>query len=229
MQKPTTKKRKLRSDSSWRGLSDDQMDLLQSWLFEQKLSYNEVLQRVEKEFGIKSSATSLRRFYHQIALERKNDDFIELVHWAPQGNEQEVAHTDKGVDAALRTVLNIAAYQMAIVGPDQMNTRELRRIMQTINESRRETTRQQRVELDRKRVDTSCLIDLAKHIVEMRAQAKKAKPVSADVLRALKNGSLEQLMDAYIKPAPHGNEAPVQTGETPSEPEKPSGTGARDS
>ena len=62
--------RKLRSDSTFNGLTAGQREQLLSWLFNDNISYAAVAERIEKEFGITTSLWSVRRFYRHAAEER---------------------------------------------------------------------------------------------------------------------------------------------------------------
>ena len=62
--------RKLRSDSTFNGLSAEQREQLLNWLFNDNLSYAAAVERVKKEFGIATSLWSVRRFYCHAAEER---------------------------------------------------------------------------------------------------------------------------------------------------------------
>src|SRR2546428_11254306 len=46
--------RKMREDSTWNGLTGEQRQKLENWLFERNLGYAEALQRAHKEFGVQS-------------------------------------------------------------------------------------------------------------------------------------------------------------------------------
>jgi hypothetical protein len=61
---------KLRSDSAWAGLSPEQRETLEGWLFEENLGYKEALERAQKEFGLTASLTSLADYYQRLAQER---------------------------------------------------------------------------------------------------------------------------------------------------------------
>jgi hypothetical protein len=69
---------KLRCDATWAGLTSDQRETLEGWLFEENLGYTEVLERAQKEFGIAGSKMSLVRFYQRVAAERAQREFLEL-------------------------------------------------------------------------------------------------------------------------------------------------------
>ncbi len=61
---------KLRADSNWSGLTGEQRQTLERWLFEENLSYKETLERARKEFGIEASLASLQRFRRRVIKER---------------------------------------------------------------------------------------------------------------------------------------------------------------
>jgi hypothetical protein len=70
---------KLRSDSTWAGLTPEQRETLEGWLFEENLGYREALERAQKEFGITASKMSLVRFYRRAAEERVETDLAEAL------------------------------------------------------------------------------------------------------------------------------------------------------
>jgi hypothetical protein len=65
---------KIRSDSKWGGLPEEQRETLEGWLFEENLGYGPALERAEKEFGVKGSVRSLAEYYQRRARERLQDE-----------------------------------------------------------------------------------------------------------------------------------------------------------
>ena len=70
---------KMRSDCVFSKLTPEQAELLESWLFEENLSYKDALERAQKEFGIGGSLTGLRRFYGRLAKERGRESLTEAM------------------------------------------------------------------------------------------------------------------------------------------------------
>jgi hypothetical protein len=68
------KQKKARTDSTWNGLKADQREKLDDWLFTERLSYADVLDRIAKEFGMTASRSSLARYYHTRREERTMED-----------------------------------------------------------------------------------------------------------------------------------------------------------
>lgn len=67
--------RKTRSNAAWNGLAAEQRDMLERWLFEERLSYEQALERARAEFGFEGSIGSVARFYHRTAESRLMRDF----------------------------------------------------------------------------------------------------------------------------------------------------------
>ncbi len=66
--------KKLRSDSSFNGLTAGQREQLLGWLFNENMGYAAAVERVKKEFGIATTKTSMGRFYRHAAEERHVGD-----------------------------------------------------------------------------------------------------------------------------------------------------------
>src|SRR6185295_20134256 len=80
---------KVRSHASWNELTPKQREQLESWLFEDRLSYDEVLKRAQTELKFKGSKSSLRRFYERTSKERLLSGFTksrELADDVEQGS-----------------------------------------------------------------------------------------------------------------------------------------------
>ena len=69
---------KLRCDSPWVALSAEQRETLEGWLFEENLGYTEVLERVQREFGIAATKMSISRYYQRLAAERSHRELLDL-------------------------------------------------------------------------------------------------------------------------------------------------------
>ncbi|MDB6023488.1 MAG: hypothetical protein JWQ04_3345 [Pedosphaera sp.] len=69
---------KMRSDSKWNDLTEEQRDTLEGWLFEEHLSYRETLERLEKDFSITATMTSLSRYYQHLASKRMQAELLEV-------------------------------------------------------------------------------------------------------------------------------------------------------
>ena len=79
--------KKTKSDARWNQLSPEQVQTLDKWLFDDKLSYIKILPRAQKELGYKGQLSSLKRFYKRRQQERVLTDLDELGKDAEKGRE----------------------------------------------------------------------------------------------------------------------------------------------
>ena len=101
---------KLRSDSVFTELTSEQIEQLEDWLFEEKLSYKEVIEKIQKEFGVKTSQTALGRYFRRLAEGRAQEWRIETI-----AQCLEALATAKGggtLQAGLFTMANMHAVRL---------------------------------------------------------------------------------------------------------------------
>ncbi len=110
--------RKMREDSTWNGLTGEQRQKLENWLFERNLGYAEALKRVQKEFGVQASATSLGRFYQRRARERQQAALLEAQSAATELNDLPVK-VDSLRNAAMKLIGHFALKQ-ALEKPEEL-------------------------------------------------------------------------------------------------------------
>lgn len=112
---------KLRSDSKWNELTDEQRDTLEGWLFEENISYRDALDRLQKEFGITVGMTSLARFYQHLADKRMKEELLQAKQTAMDVEGTWIDGIEFG-NAAM-TLVTKRLIQVAVEKPN--NTREL--------------------------------------------------------------------------------------------------------
>src|SRR5580704_18572657 len=62
--------KKQRADAKWNELSQEQLETLEQWLFEERITYQVAWERAQQELGFTGSVSSLRRFYEHMSRER---------------------------------------------------------------------------------------------------------------------------------------------------------------
>ncbi len=139
---------KLRSDSTWNALTDKQRQMMEAWLFEENLSYKEITERVAKEWGIKSSIWSVRRFYEwrmsQCAM-------AELADGQDSADEVNGAGTKpESMRSAAWTLLNAHALEKAMAGGEVKDLAALGRLL---HEGEWAEIQRKRLELERERFE----------------------------------------------------------------------------
>jgi hypothetical protein len=110
--------RKMREDSTWNGLTGEQRQKLESWLFERNLGYAETLERAHKEFGVQASAASLGRFYQRRARERQPAELLEAQIAAAQLVDSPVKV--ESLRRAAMKLIGSLALKLALEKPGQL-------------------------------------------------------------------------------------------------------------
>ncbi len=109
---------KLRSDSTWAGLTPEQRETLEGWLFEESLGYMEVLERVQREFGVTASKPSLSRYYQRLAAERAQRELLDVKTAVAEMREIGV---DQGeLSAAVMALLTKRLLKLLLESPDRV-------------------------------------------------------------------------------------------------------------
>jgi hypothetical protein len=109
---------KMRCDSVWAGLTAEQRESLEGWLFEENLGYTEVLGRVQSTFGITASLMSLSRYYQRLAAERAQRELLDLKSAVAEIREIGV---DRGeLSAAVMSLLTKRLLKLLLESPDQV-------------------------------------------------------------------------------------------------------------
>jgi hypothetical protein len=108
----------MRDDSTWNRLKAEQREKLESWLFDENLGYVETLARVQKEFGVDATISSLGRFYRRRARERQSGEMLAAAVQANELNEMPVSADT--LRAAAVKVIGKAVLKLAIEKPGQV-------------------------------------------------------------------------------------------------------------
>ena len=73
---------KIRCDSIWNGLTPEQKQTLEHWLFVENLGCREVSERAQKEWGVTGSSMSVSRYYRRVEQERVLNELEGVVETA---------------------------------------------------------------------------------------------------------------------------------------------------
>jgi hypothetical protein len=140
---------KLRSDSAWAGLSPEQRETLEGWLFEENLGYKEALERAQKEFGIMASLTSLADFYRRLAQDRMQRELRGI-----KGMVGEIDKANVDCEALGATAMKLVAnrmLQLAVTSPG--NVRELVSLGRLLVANQAQDIKRQWLELEWDRIE----------------------------------------------------------------------------
>ena len=147
--------RKVRSDAKWKGLSKEQCERLEEWLFEDNISYKTVAKRLKGEFGLEASKASVGRFYRHRAKVRQGMELLEA----------QVASDNLGVMPARTEDLRETTVKLlAMEKPEEQD--ELLQVMRLLLASEENEIRLRRVRLGEREHDfaanTACAQELRK-------------------------------------------------------------------
>jgi hypothetical protein len=138
---------KLRSDSAWAGLSAEQRETLEGWLFEENLAYKEALERAQKEFGITASLRSLAEYYQRAARERTQAELLSVKATAEEIDKAEVGWDELGGTAM--TLVAKRMIQLAVESPGKV--REMVSLGRILIANEAQRIKRERLELERNR------------------------------------------------------------------------------
>lgn len=111
--------RKLREDSTWNRLTPEQREVMDGWLFEENLGYEKALERVHKEFGLKSTIASLGRYYRRRARQRQAEEILDAQSDAKLLNIMPVKVED--LRSAVIKIVAKVALKLAAETPDDLS------------------------------------------------------------------------------------------------------------
>jgi hypothetical protein len=110
--------RKMRSDSTWNLLTPEQLGLLDDWLFYERLGYAKAVARVEEEFGLQVSLSSMGRYHRWRVRVRQAAKLVTAQVTADELNSLPVNMDD--IRKAISKALGCAVLQMASEQPENV-------------------------------------------------------------------------------------------------------------
>ena len=161
---------KLRSDSAWAGLSAEQRETLEGWLFEENLGYKEALERAQKEFGVTASLRSVAEYYQRAARERMQEELLSVQATAEVIDKSEVSWADLGATAM--TLVAKRMIQLAVESPEKV--REIVSLGRILVANEAQTIRRERLEWE-KNLEGEQEVDWARIVAESRKVMEQAK------------------------------------------------------
>jgi hypothetical protein len=157
--------RKMRGDSNWKGLTFEQCQKVEEWLFEENRCHAEVAARVKQQFGVETSRWSVGRFYrHRVRMRQS----LELVE-AQVASDQLSAMPAKTEDmrAAAIKLMAKTAVKLATEKPEELE--QLTSLAKVLLESEQNEIRLRRVKLEERYYDFEANTACAKELEKVRA------------------------------------------------------------
>ncbi len=175
--------KKLRSDAKWNGLSAEQQQQLENWLFDEHLGYDEALDRAKQELGFDGSRASLQRFYKYKAQERLIDELKESGQEAEEV-EQSGVDTGKLRKSGMKVMAQRLFRQMRDEGIADVPLMAKLVLQGEANEIQREEKEIQRASLELRRQRLEFQRETWMHSHTDETEAEKESPEEAEAREA---------------------------------------------
>lgn len=154
--------RRDKGESIFNNLKPEQRARMDGWLFDDKHTYKQVAEEMQRVFGLRTSVTGVSRYYHSRNRARKLDGL--------ERGAQKAGGMDNAPQEMYESVLGkieSMALEMAGSSREEVKTRDLAELVHLLIAARREANEASRVALAREKLEydvaTACLM----HKIEM--------------------------------------------------------------
>ena len=106
------------NNSVFAKLTPEQLETLEDWLFEEKMSYEAAIERVQKEFGVAASASAVGRLYRRLETERSRRNLEHAVVMCRDAKE--VVKAPEMLQEGLLTLACKSAVELAVQSPERV-------------------------------------------------------------------------------------------------------------
>ncbi len=159
---------KIRADWIWHQLTPEQHQAMMDWLFVANLSFQETHERVQREFGLECSLSSVVRYRRRAEMERAREQFQEDLAAAEKVNE-----LGGQMDELRRASLKLIGIRFLAETMQGGDAKELAALGKLLLESQEREIQQGRLDLARERFKfraTQAAVKVAPMLDEMSRQ-----------------------------------------------------------
>ncbi len=156
---------KLRADSTWNELTPEQLERLEEWLLVERASFREVRERVQREFGVTCSVSSVVRFQQHTETERAKAKMAQGLLAAAEVNE-----VGGNLENLRASSLKLIGNRLLLEAIRDGDVKELSLLGRLVLESQERDIQQARLDLARRRFEykaTQAAVKLAPMLDEM--------------------------------------------------------------
>lgn len=183
--------RKPNANAKLRNLPPAQKTKLVNWLVEDRLTYKEALERVEEEFGIKSSTGAMSAFYQAECFAlgfRKARSLADEL--AETMRESPAAFDEATIGAVSQRAFELASSKEANVG-------ELSKLAKIIGDSARLRIQHRQIELDEQKWRAAVQEDIEKGLDALYSEIK-ASPKAVELFEKLKATVVKSVQEVEV-------------------------------
>lgn len=171
--------RKARGDGKLMSLPKEARDTIRLWLVEENATYKTVIDRLEKEYGIKTSAGALNNFWQRYCF---GDNFARARHIADDLRETLSGAPDL-FNSQTVSAISQRAFELAI--SKEANVKELATLAKIVGDSARLELQKKQLELDLEKWRTAVRTDIEKGLDALYAEIAHS-PAAVELFDRLK-------------------------------------------
>lgn len=157
--------RKPRSDSALDSLPAHQREQLRTWLVDENLSYEKAVERIEQDFGVRTSRSAVQQFYALRCFSLRSSEAREFA----EHTVRELKNSGESFDEATIALVRQKAFERAYAKDGNLD--ELAVLAKILGDSRKLSLKAQEVALTDRRI---------KLLEAKAAQADKAKAITGN-------------------------------------------------
>ena len=119
--------RKMRSDATWNGLTKEQQQTVEEWLFVEHAGYDKVRERLQTEWGVAMTLSSICKLRQRLELARVPDEMAgnQAIAASVAGSKADLA----GLRSSAWTVIGGQLLRKAVANADTNELHNLGRLM----------------------------------------------------------------------------------------------------
>ncbi len=162
-------RRRIRCDCKLRGLPKAQRLVVDAWLFEEGLTYKEVVEGCLREFGLKVSKSSVGRYYERVSANR----FAKIQREKRMASEPKLSPAEAYAELLRR--ITVLAWEEMDQPLKDINHKVVVRLVRVLIAARREKHQETRVWVERRKAENWLARECLRH---WRREMKKKAHVS---------------------------------------------------
>jgi hypothetical protein len=148
-------------------MTPEQRDTLEAWLFDENITYAVAIERVQSQFGLKISPTTLVKFYRQMAQKRNLNRILQSATHANAVMET----LKKNPADTYRALVGVAgqfAFEAAIDPKNPLNARGFQELIELCNTGRADLRAEEKLALDHEKWEFDATEACMKKLPELK-------------------------------------------------------------
>ncbi|HZQ45395.1 MAG TPA: hypothetical protein VFC07_00165 [Verrucomicrobiae bacterium] len=140
--------RRIHSNSIWDGLTPERRKMFEEWLFEERVSYREAVERAQQEWNVTGSLMSVSRFYKRVEQERMAAELAQCL----EGSGG-LGGTDAEMEGLWKSGLKVVVLQFYQKAMARGDTKDLATLGRLVSQNHLRETQRKQLELAREKFE----------------------------------------------------------------------------